>query len=395
MGIIDRLRQELIDIIEWPEQSGSVLVQRFERFEREIKNGAKLIVRPGQRAVFVNEGRLADTFTPGTHTLETQNLPILATLLGWKYGFHSPFKAEVYFVNATELLDRKWGTPSPVLMRDPDFGMIRLRARGNYAFKVGEAPDLLSRFVGARQVFTLEDMEGQLRTVIVSGLSDALGEARIPTLELLSQYDELSAALKAKLAAAFAGLGLELLSFTVENISVPDEVQKAIDERSSMGALGNLNRYAQYQAANAMRDAAQNPGGAGNMMGMLVGGQLAGGLGSVLHQDAGAGAPAAATACPKCSQPVAAGAKFCPGCGATAAVAAPAGACVKCQAAVPAGAKFCPACGAPQQAACVKCGANLAAGARFCAQIAVAAASPKPKAERRPRSASAALTLVP
>ncbi len=370
MALFDKLKGELIDIIEWPDQSGSLLVHRFPRYENEIKMSAQLVVRPGQRAVFVNEGKIADRFDPGTFTLETRNLPILATLKGWKYGFHSPFKAEVYFINATELLDRKWGTPSPVMMRDQDFGVIRLRARGNYAYRVGESEEMISRFVGARDDFPVDDMEGQLRTRVVSSFSDCLGELKIPALDLVSQYDEISDAMHKKLESVFENLGLKMLSFTLENISVPEEVQNAMDERASMGAIGDLNRFSQYQAANALRDAASNPGTAGGMMGMMVGGQMAGGMSDVLKQ--GEGKPAAgqvqgsssAALCPKCSAPVEQGARFCGACGAGLSPAMVP--CVKCGAEISPEAKFCSRCGAPQKLSCEKCGAELDPSARFC-----------------------------
>ncbi len=362
MGLFDALRTEFIDIIEWDDQSGNVLVHRFERHDHEIKMNAKLVVRPGQRAVFVNEGKIADMFEPGTHTLETKNMPILATLRGWKYGFDSPFKAEVYFINATELLDRKWGTPSPVMMRDTDFGMVRLRARGNCSYKVGISEEMLTRFVGARPEFTIEHMEGQLRTRIVSSLSDALGELKIPALDLVAQYDEISASMQEKLDSVFTELGLNLLSFTIENISLPAEVEKAMDQRSSMGAVGNLNQYSQFQAANALRDAAQNEGGsAGGMMGMMVGGQLGNSVGGVLHQET---PPATESACPKCGVATTVGAKFCGGCGEK--LGGSEGKCVKCGAGLAVGAKFCGECGAAQKAQCVKCNAELAPGSKFC-----------------------------
>lgn len=360
MGLMEKLRAEFIDIIEWRDQEPGVLVHRFERDEHEIKMGAQLTVRPGQRAVFVNEGKIADVFEAGRHELATANLPILATLLGWKYGFHSPFKAEVYFLNATEQLDRKWGTATPVALRDADFGMVRLRARGNFSYKVSADREMISRLVGSRQAYRAEDIEGQLRAKAVSSFTDVLGELKIPMLDLQAQYDEIGAAMKQKLAGFFEGLGLELLGFVLENVTVPEEVERAMDQRASMGAVGNLNQFAQYQAAQAVRDAAGNPGAAGGMMGMMVGGQLATGLGEVLKQPAAA----AGGRCPKCSAAVAVGAKFCAACGSAL---APAGsACVKCGAALAAGAKFCSACGAPQQAACVKCGVALAAGAKFC-----------------------------
>lgn len=370
MGLFDKLRAELIDIIEWEEQDPDILVHRFERRDNEIKMGAKLIVRPGQRAVFVNEGQIADSFENGTFTLETSNMPILSTLKGWKYGFHSPFKAEVYFINATEQLNRKWGTPSPVMMRDADFGTIRLRARGIYSYKVGLTEEMISRFVGARDDYTATDLEGQLRTQLVSGLSDLLGESKIPALDLLSQYDELSAEMKSGMADTFGAVGLDLLAFTVENIDVPEAVQKAMDERAAMGALGNMNKYAQYQAANALRDAANNEGGgAGNMMGMMLGGQLANGMGGVLNQPDTTPA-ASTTPCSKCQTPLQAGAKFCPSCGTP--VQAAGHPCIKCSADLPAGAKFCPSCGSAQEVKCVKCGVDLTPGSKFCASCGAA-----------------------
>lgn len=285
MGLFSSLKNQFIDVIEWPDENPDVLVHRFQRHDNEIKMGAKLIVRPGQRAVFVNEGQIADAFEPGTYTITTKNLPIITTLLSLPYGFESPFKAEVYFIRTTEQLDRKWGTPQPVMLRDADFGIVRLRAFGNFSYKVGITKDMISRFVGARADFFSGDIEDQIRTKLISSFSDCLGELKIAALDLAAKYDEISEAMTNKLQDVFSKLGLDLLSFAVANISVPEEVQEAMDQRSSMGALGNLNNFSQYQAANALRDAASNPGGSGNMMGMMVGGQLAGGLGGALNQQ--------------------------------------------------------------------------------------------------------------
>jgi len=285
MGLLNMLKNQFIDVIEWPETESGILVHRFNRYDNEIKMGAKLIVRPGQRAVFVNEGRIADAFEPGTYTLDTKNIPLLTTLLSLPYGFKSPFKAEVYFIKTTEQLDRKWGTANHVMLRDADFGVVRLRARGNYSYKIGIKEEMISRFVGAQADFNAETMEDQIRVKVISSFTDSLGEHKIAALDLAAKYDEISELMKEKLTADFNRLGLDLLSFTLENISVPDDVQKAMDERASMGAIGNLNNYAQYQAANALRDAAANQGGAGNMMGMMLGSQMAGGLNNALHQQ--------------------------------------------------------------------------------------------------------------
>lgn len=275
MGLFNTLRNEFIDIIEWPDQSGDVLVHRFERHENEIKNGAKLIVREGQKAVFVNEGKIADSFEPGTHTLETKNLPILRTLLSWPYAFNSPFKAEVYFIKTTEQLDRKWGTSNPVMMRDPDFGTVRLRARGNYSYKVGATAEMISKFVGASPEFTCEDLEGQLRVKLVSAFSDCVAELKIPALDLAANYNEISKDMCSAMKREFSEFGLNLLTFTVENITLPEDVEKAMDERASMGAVGNLNDYAKFQTAKAVREAASNESGnSAGIVGMMLGAKL-------------------------------------------------------------------------------------------------------------------------
>lgn len=372
MGLFDKIKHELIDIIEWLDEPGEVLVHRFERHKNEIKMGAKLIVRPGQKAVFVDEGKIADVFTPGTHTLDTQNMPVLSTLKGWKYGFNSPFKSEVYFIDATEQLDRKWGTQNPVMMRDQDFGIVRLRSRGNYSYKIGTAKEMVSRFVGAQAEYRRADIEGQIRSKIVSSFADCIGELKIPALDLAAQYDEISQSMHNKLKPVFEGLGLEILAFTLENITLPEEVQKAMDQRASMGALGNLNQFSQYQAANALKDAANNPGGAGNIMGMMVGSQLGGSMGSVLQQNNQAASTSGAQAannekCPKCGTMNAAGSKFCSSCGQKMGVEGKVP-CIKCGKEISKEVKFCSECGAPQKIQCKKCGKDLNAGAKFCAE---------------------------
>lgn len=367
MGLFDKIRGEFIDIIEWRDMEPDVLVHRFERYEHEIKVGAQLTVRPGQKAVFVNEGQIADVFDEGMHRLETQNLPILATLKGWKYGFNSPFKAEVYFLNITEQLNRKWGTATPVIVRDSDLGTVRLRARGNFSYKVSADKEMITRLVGARDSYRCEYIEGQLKAKTVSSFSDALGELKIPILDMQAQYDEIGEAMKAKLSALFDGLGLELLGFVLENVTVPEEVEKAMDQRASMGAVGNLNQFSQYQAAQALRDAADNPGGAGNMMGMMVGGQLAGGMGNVLKQDeTAAQVSSPGVKCPKCGALCAADTKFCGECGTS--MAPKEVPCIKCGAALAEGSKFCSECGAAQQAKCPKCNADVLPDAKFCGE---------------------------
>lgn len=272
MGLFDKIRGEFIDIIEWTDPTNDTMVYRFERHDNEIKNNAKLVVRESQVAVFISEGKLADVFQPGTYTLKTENLPILSTLKGWKYGFDSPFKAEVYFVNTKNFTDLKWGTKNPIMMRDHDFGIVRVRAFGNYCIRVKNAGKFLKEIVGTDGNFTTDEIYEQLKNVIVTRFTDILGEQKIPVLDLAANYNEMSEFITKKIAFEFDEYGLEVTKFLIENISVPKEVEEAIDKRSSMGAVGNLNAYTQFQAANAMEDAAKTPGsGAGEGMGLGMG----------------------------------------------------------------------------------------------------------------------------
>lgn len=294
MGLWDKLRGELIDIIEWIDGDGDVLVHRFERYGNEIKYGAKLVVREGQAAVFINEGALADVFEPGTYTLETKNLPILATLKGWKYGFESPFKAEVYFVKTKRMTDLKWGTKNPIMLRDAEFGPLRLRAFGTYVAKVKDPATFIREVVGTDGSFTPEEITSQLRNYLVSRFADVLGESRIPALDLAANYVELGDFVREKIAPQFEGYGVELIDFLVENISLPEVVEKALDDRTKMGVIGNLNAYTQLKAADAIEKAATTEGGlGGQLMGWGVGMGLAGQMGRTMMggQNAGAAAP--------------------------------------------------------------------------------------------------------
>ncbi|MBI4600467.1 MAG: SPFH domain-containing protein [Planctomycetes bacterium] len=280
MGLFDKIRGEFIDIIEWLDDSRDVMVSRFPRHQNEIKMGAKLVVRETQNAVFVNEGKLADVFPPGTYTLTTQNLPVLSTLLGWKYGFNSPFKAEVYFVNMRRFVDLKWGTANPVMLRDPEFGPVRLRAYGTYTIRVANTETFMKEIVGTDPLFQVEEITEQLRNMIVSKFSDLLAESKIPVLDLAASYDELSRFANDQLSKDFGAYGLDLSKFLVENISLPPQVEQALDRRTEMGVVGDLGRYTQYQAARAMEAAAANPSGGGGEgigigMGLAMGQKMA------------------------------------------------------------------------------------------------------------------------
>jgi membrane protease subunit (stomatin/prohibitin family) len=297
MGLMDKLRGEFIDIIEWLDDSRDTIVWRFPRYENEIKMGAKLVVRESQTAVFVNEGSIADAFGPGTYTIETQNVPLLSTLKGWKYGFHSPFKAEVYFVNTRQFTDMKWGTQNPVIVRDPEFGAVRLRAFGAFSARVVDASKLLRELVGTDPQFRTEEVQEYLRQLIVGRLGSALATARIPMLDLAAHQGSIGLTLAGTLSEDLVDIGIEIPKFIIENISVPPEVEQALDKRSQMGILGNLDRYTQFQTANAIEDAANNPGGGagagfGLGLAMAAGQRLANSVpGAPAPAPAGGGAP--------------------------------------------------------------------------------------------------------
>ena len=292
MGLWEKIKGEFVDIIEWLDSTQDTLVYRFERYANEIKFGAKLVVREGQTAVFVNQGQIADIFRPGTYTLETQNLPVLSTLQGWKYGFSSPFKAEVYFANMRLFTDLKWGTRNPIMMRDAEFGPLRFRAFGTYAVRVGDTGLFFRQIVGTDSRFTAEEITEQLRNFIVSRFSDLLGEKKIPALDLAANYDELGQFVTERLKPEFAAYGLELHNLLIENISLPAEVEAAIDKRTSMGVVGNLDAYTRFQTANSIPDAARNPGGlAAAGAGMGIGLSMAGQVVPALNPQAGTAPP--------------------------------------------------------------------------------------------------------
>lgn len=373
MGILDRLSpsSQFIEVIEWLDDSTNTLVYRFPVRDQEIKNGAQLIVRESQAAVFVLEGQIADQFPPGRYTIDGGNTPILSKLGAWKYGFNSPFKSEVYFANTKQFTDLKWGTPNPVMMRDTDFGMVRLRAFGIYSIRVADPRAFIKEIAGTNAHFVTEDIEGQLRRTLVSGFSDALAESKIAALDLASNYDELSKFTRTKLNEEFKTLGLELSKFVVENISLPQEVEAAMDKRTSMGVIGDVGKYTQFQAADAMRDAAQNPsGGAGTGAGLgagfAIGNVMAGAMTDAMKQSQSGGSSTRAT-CPKCGAANSTGSKFCNECGAPMEVSSQTVPCVKCGAPLQPGMKFCNECGAKQEKAkCSNCQAEIAPGAKFC-----------------------------
>jgi membrane protease subunit (stomatin/prohibitin family) len=368
MGILDSLRSQFIEVIEWLDDSSNTLVYRFPVQGQEIKNGARLTVRESQAAVFVHQGQIADVFRPGLYTIDGGNTPILTKLGAWMHGFNSPFKAEVYFVNTRQFTDLKWGTSNPVMMRDADFGMVRLRAFGNYSIRVTDPSALIREIAGTNSHFVTEDIEGQLKRTLVSGLSDALGESKIAALDLASNYDEVGKFVRGKLTDQFKSYGLDLTSVVIENVSLPPEVEAAMDRRTSMGVIGDAQRYTQFQAADAMRDAAQNPsGGAGTGVGLGAGFAMGNAMAGAMSNAMNAGSTSTKVSCPKCGASNPANVKFCNECGASMSSAKVP--CVKCGAELQAGSKFCAECGTKQESlSCQNCNAKLAPGAKFCSE---------------------------
>ena len=271
MSLFNILGGEFIEIIEWTDDSRDTMVYRFPTVGRAIKYGAKLTVREGQAAVFIHEGQLADVFQPGLYMLETNNLPILTRLQHWDHGFRSPFKSEIYFVNTTRFNDLKWGTKNPVLARDPEFGPVRLRAFGTYSMRVTDPGKFMQEIVGTDGEFTADEISFQLRNIIVQEFSRMIAASGIPVLDMAANTQQFGQIVAKAISPTVAAYGLTIPEFYIENISLPDEVEKMLDKRTSMGIVGDLDRFGQYAASEAMLNASNQTGGAGAAMGAGIG----------------------------------------------------------------------------------------------------------------------------
>ncbi|MDD2544890.1 MAG: SPFH domain-containing protein [Burkholderiaceae bacterium] len=305
MALMDFIKKQFIDVLQWTEDDEGTLAWRFPMAGMEIQNGAQLVVRASQRAVFVNEGQVADVFGPGTYKLTTQTLPVLTYLKNWDKLFESPFKSDVYFFSTRQQIDQKWGTPQPITIRDADFGAVRLRAFGNYAYRVADPQLFHTEIAGTRERYTVAELDGQLRGLVLQHISNAIAASGVPFLDLAANQQRFAQALTQELTPAFAAIGLQLEGITVQNLSLPEELQKVLDQKIGMGMVGkDLGAFLQYQTAQAIPQlaagAAQGGGVAGDAMGLGAG--LA--LGQVLAQNLQAGlqagtgqaAPAAAPA---------------------------------------------------------------------------------------------------
>lgn len=330
MGLRDFLKKQFIDVIHWTETGDGVLAYRYPMQDMEIQYGAQLTVRESQMALFVNEGKAADAFAPGLYTLETRTLPLLTNLQNWDKAFKSPFKSDLYFFSTRIQTNQKWGTPNPITIRDKDFGMVRLRGFGLYSFHVTNPLVFHQKVSGTRDLYTVEELEGHLRNTIIGRVSDAFAESKIPFLDMAANLSELSQLMATQLAPTFADLGLTLDSFIVENLSLPEELQRRLDERIGMNMVGNMREYTQFQVAQSMPIAAANEGSGGAGMGAGLGAGMAmgkamvdalGQSGTTSPQPPGSGGSSATPAtgtkfCLACGKPIPKAAKFCPECGA-------------------------------------------------------------------------------
>ena len=261
MALMDFIKKQFIDVIHWTEESDGVLAYRYPMQDFEIQNGAQLTVGDSQICVFVNEGQVADVFGPGLYTLNTQTLPILTNLKNWDKLFDSPFKSDVYFFSTRLQLDRKWGTPNPITIRDKDFGMVRMRAFGIYSYKLADPSKFYKEVSGTRETYTVDDLDGQLRNLVVAGMSNLFGESGVPFIDMAGNQAELGVKMKEALLPVFERYGLALDAFAVQNVSLPEELQQMLDKRIGVNMIGGMQAYTQLQTAEAIPLAAQNEGG--------------------------------------------------------------------------------------------------------------------------------------
>ena len=318
MALRDFLAKQFIDVIQWTEPEDGVLATRYPMQDMEIQSGAQLTVRESQMAAFINEGRLADVFSPGLYTLTTRTLPLLTNLMNWDKDFQSPFKSDVYFFSTRIQTDQRWGTATPITIRDKEFGAVRLRGYGIYSWHVFDPRIFHGKVSGTRDVYMVGDVEGQLRNTIVATMTDAFAQSTVPFLDMAANQTELGRKIAESLKPVFAALGLMLDTFVVENLSLPEELQKPLDARIGMNMVGDLGRYTQFQVANSMPIAAANEGGGVAGAGVGLGAGLAMAQQVMNAMKPGENAPPSGNAtkfCVNCGKSIARGAKFCPECG--------------------------------------------------------------------------------
>jgi len=365
MGFI---KKNLLKVIEWKDDSRDTVVYRYPVEDRyEIMTSSTLVVRESQMAVFVHKGEIADVFYPGTYKLETSNIPFLTKILSLPTGFESPVKAEVYYINTRLFTGQKWGTQNPIALRDKDFGVVRVRGYGMYAFRVVDAKLFLKEMFGTASLFTVDDVNNHIRPIVIQSMTDAIAESKMSVLDLAANYNEFGEMVVKSSDNEFAPLGIKLERLVIENLSLPDEVEKAIDERSKLGIIDDkMSTYAQYQVASSVRDAAKNPNG-NNLAGLGIGlgsaGAMSGMFASTLNA-VNANKEVKTKQCVKCGATIPDKSKHCPECGAKQSAT-----CPKCGEVVSGRAKFCANCGeklGPAKKTCPDCGEEMKASAKFC-----------------------------
>jgi len=313
------LAKQFIDVIQWNEPEDGMLAYRYPMQDMEIQNGGQLTVRESQLALFVNEGKVADVFGPGLHTLTTRNLPLLTDLMNWDKEFESPFKSDVYFFSTRLQIDQKWGTATPITIRDKEFGAVRLRGYGIYSYRISDPRNFFTQISGTRDTFYAAQLDGQLHNTIVARMTDIFANSDVAYLDMAARQATLGAKIAEEMKPTFAALGLELTQFVVESISMPDDLQEIIDQRIGVGMAGDIGRYTQFEAAQALELAAANTGGTAGMgVGIGAGAAMAQAMMAPIKPIANASAPPSAGTvryCMECGKAIPEGAKFCPGCG--------------------------------------------------------------------------------
>ena len=332
--------------IEWTDSSSNLIIWKYPINKDHVNKGSALTVRESQVAIFVDKGRLADVFLPGYYKLDTNNMPVLTKLMSWKYGFETPFKSDIYFVNTKQFTNQKWGTANPILVRDKDYGAVRIRGFGNYSFKVDDAYVFMQNLSGTNTKFETAQITDYLRSMVVSGISDAIGESKIAVLDMAANLQELSKIVETKVAEDFKAIGLELTNFVFESFSLPEELEKALDKNTSLGMMrGNMDVYTQMETLEAMKEAAKNPGAAGGTMGAGMGLGMGMGLGNIFANNMQQMNSQNQTQSQNQPQK-----KFCPNCGSE----------------INGNPKFCPECGQKMKHVCPDCGTEVKASAKFC-----------------------------
>ncbi len=366
MGLFKRIKRQLLEVIEYKNEDRNQLVWRYPLTDRdEIMNQSTLVVRESQVAIFVHKGIICDVFSAGTYKLTTENIPFLTKALSLPTGFNSPIKAEVYFVNTRQFTGLKWGTQNPIMLRDADFGNVRLRGYGVYSIRVFDAKTFLKEMFGTHSSFSIDDVSGQLKPMLLSTLTDSIGESKVSALDLASKYSELADLVKSLSLDGFNKLGLELCSFVIENLSLPEEVEKALDERTKLGVMEDkIGTYTRLKAADALKDAANNPSG-NNLAGLGVGLSAGSVMGGIFAQNLSGENPGKEnyTVCNNCGAKLKKGAKFCSECGEKQVLS-----CPNCGTEIKKNAKFCPECGTKlggKEKVC-ECGETLSSSEKFC-----------------------------